>query len=486
MLGVSSRLKVIVAIEPRRLGISPMEYLSDLLTRLPGLLAKGSVTRCSRPTGPSPARQTGSHGGLTSMVSVSTRHQLSLPARGIPLLSRARRHCLRPTTTVTTRKPSQNMLDTPTPETYLRDMNLSGSIQSAGQPAIASAAAGGVGGLPVGRPHGASTDAGLHHPIYDGNSNVSEHLKPDDSADAHYEYDPFGNDITPSNRAGTFQNAFTHRFSTNPIDPTTGLYNYGYRFYDPLTGRWPSRDTIGDDGGLNLYGFVGNDGVDWVDIFEVLDNGLGGEVIMPTYYRFPQNLVDQTIADRSVRRTYIQRDALEQRDAFAESESLDKTGEEAAKRAYEETRKDKEKYEFCGFICCRKSRYFATKMVRGKDNGICTSSDSPCPPETVPVGIYHSHPDKIGSKYGENNFSHDDYGMLDLDRSNFLGSQNGVRKLTKKRHKYKFGNEVGKPVTERIVDGKLVPDDPNNNDLRGELGLYYLDIGTTGPFREML
>jgi hypothetical protein len=33
---------------------------------------------------------------------------------------------------------------------------------------------------------------------------------------------------------------------------------------DPLTGRWPSRDPIEEDGGVNLYGFVGNDGVnDW-------------------------------------------------------------------------------------------------------------------------------------------------------------------------------------------------------------------------------
>jgi len=41
---------------------------------------------------------------------------------------------------------------------------------------------------------------------------------------------------------------------------------YGYRYYDPVTGRWPSRDPIEEDGGVNLYGFVGNDGVDEVDI----------------------------------------------------------------------------------------------------------------------------------------------------------------------------------------------------------------------------
>jgi RHS repeat-associated protein len=41
---------------------------------------------------------------------------------------------------------------------------------------------------------------------------------------------------------------------------------YGYRYYDPLTGRWPSRDPIEEDGGLNLYGFVGNNPIKKFDI----------------------------------------------------------------------------------------------------------------------------------------------------------------------------------------------------------------------------
>jgi RHS repeat-associated protein len=36
---------------------------------------------------------------------------------------------------------------------------------------------------------------------------------------------------------------------------------YGYRYYDLVTGRWPSRDPIEEEGGVNLYGFVGNNGV---------------------------------------------------------------------------------------------------------------------------------------------------------------------------------------------------------------------------------
>jgi uncharacterized protein RhaS with RHS repeats len=40
-----------------------------------------------------------------------------------------------------------------------------------------------------------------------------------------------------------------------------GVTYYTYRYYDPVTGRWPSRDPIEETGGLNLYGFVGNNGV---------------------------------------------------------------------------------------------------------------------------------------------------------------------------------------------------------------------------------
>jgi len=36
-------------------------------------------------------------------------------------------------------------------------------------------------------------------------------------------------------------------------------------YYSPSTGRWPSRDPIGEFGGKNLYGFVGNDGVNHAD-----------------------------------------------------------------------------------------------------------------------------------------------------------------------------------------------------------------------------
>lgn len=46
-------------------------------------------------------------------------------------------------------------------------------------------------------------------------------------------YDPFG---TLTRLTGDNSTLFQYRFSTKPIDPATGLYYYGYRWYDPLTG----------------------------------------------------------------------------------------------------------------------------------------------------------------------------------------------------------------------------------------------------------
>ncbi len=55
------------------------------------------------------------------------------------------------------------------------------------------------------------------------------------------------------------------RFSTKYLDGETCLYYYGYRWYDPVA-VWPSRDPIEEKGGYNLYAFVGNDGVNQIDL----------------------------------------------------------------------------------------------------------------------------------------------------------------------------------------------------------------------------
>ena len=48
------------------------------------------------------------------------------------------------------------------------------------------------------------------------------------------------------------------RFSTKYNDAETGLLYYGSRYYGLIPGRWLSRDTLEEDGGLGLYVFVNN------------------------------------------------------------------------------------------------------------------------------------------------------------------------------------------------------------------------------------
>ena len=68
-------------------------------------------------------------------------------------------------------------------------------------------------------------------------------------------YDDFGRTIS---RSGSMADFFRMRFSTKYFDSETGLYYYGYRFYSPSLMRWLNRDPIEEKGGLNLYGFCGN------------------------------------------------------------------------------------------------------------------------------------------------------------------------------------------------------------------------------------
>jgi RHS repeat-associated protein len=55
------------------------------------------------------------------------------------------------------------------------------------------------------------------------------------------------------------------RFSSMPYYSNPQIYGYWGRFYDPNLQRWLNQDPIGEPGGRNLYGFVGNDPIDNID-----------------------------------------------------------------------------------------------------------------------------------------------------------------------------------------------------------------------------
>jgi len=62
----------------------------------------------------------------------------------------------------------------------------------------------------------------------------------------------------------------------------SGLFLTLYRAYDPETGRWISRDPLGEDGGMNLYAYVSNGPIVYIDRF-----GLFGDGFRKEYQEYP-------------------------------------------------------------------------------------------------------------------------------------------------------------------------------------------------------
>jgi RHS repeat-associated protein len=99
---------------------------------------------------------------------------------------------------------------------------------------------------------------------YDANGNVGQVVGAGDgSLAARYEYDGFGQTVLAE---GDFAGQNPYRFSTKYFDDEVKLYYYGYRYYSAGLGRWISRDPLEEElGGINLYTFSQNSGVNNID-----------------------------------------------------------------------------------------------------------------------------------------------------------------------------------------------------------------------------
>jgi RHS repeat-associated protein len=165
--------------------------------------------------------------------------------------------------------------------TYTRGLDLSATLQGAG----------GIGGL-LARSHGyvSGTGAWSSHNFYQADAGGNITAMADNHATsaslvANYRYDPFGRIFYQS---GTLASANVYRFSSKEQMPNSGLYYYGFRFYDPLTQRWLNRDPLGEPGfetmrgvehgfwrpvlvptelfeGANIYAFVRNNPISYYD-----------------------------------------------------------------------------------------------------------------------------------------------------------------------------------------------------------------------------
>jgi len=121
---------------------------------------------------------------------------------------------------------------------YTRGTDLSGSLEGAG----------GIGGL-LARSSGYSSGNWTTNDFYfsDANGNVTYMIDGSQAMAAAYRYDPFGNTISQN---GALADANIYRFSSKEIHVVSGMYYYGYRFYDPNLQRWLNRDPLSDEANL--------------------------------------------------------------------------------------------------------------------------------------------------------------------------------------------------------------------------------------------
>jgi RHS repeat-associated protein len=134
---------------------------------------------------------------------------------------------------------------------YTRGRDLSGTREGAG----------GIGGL-LARADNRLLIAGdpSAHACYhaDGNGNVTALANSTQGIVARYLYDPYGNLLA---KAGPLADVNCYRSASKEVHSGSGLYYYGYRFYAPSLQRWLNRDPLGEQGGLNLWGYAANDPV---------------------------------------------------------------------------------------------------------------------------------------------------------------------------------------------------------------------------------
>ena len=248
---------------------------------------------------------------------------------------------------------------------YLWGLDLSGSMQGAG----------GVGDL---------------YPTNDANGNIMQKLDDAGTTIMNVAYDPFGNIIS-----GTLEGEYG--FSTKPLIKNLDWYYYGFRYYDPTTGRWPSRDPIGEAGGRNVYVFVLNAVTRYIDYLGMFDCG-------------PESAESQS----------LENDIREGNPNPIIDEAI-KTGEELWEKSMESSDPDANYpgSEKCETICeCGGSR----NNIPGVSNGSGACTPASCPDGWHLVAVVHTHPD------GSRPSSRDDFPEGTSSDGSFADGENSQNK----------------------------------------------------------
>ncbi|WP_282600461.1 RHS repeat-associated core domain-containing protein, partial [Ralstonia pseudosolanacearum] len=98
---------------------------------------------------------------------------------------------------------------------------------------------------------------------------VTDTLTPNGRAVTHTEYGPYGELVKSQGRA---EYRADFGYAGMQYHAASGMYLTLFRAYDSGTGRWVSRDPIGEQGGINLYAYVNGNPTSYID-----PEGLSGD-----------------------------------------------------------------------------------------------------------------------------------------------------------------------------------------------------------------
>jgi RHS repeat-associated protein len=108
--------------------------------------------------------------------------------------------------------------------------------------------------------HGEETSGTPYYYTGDHLGSVRELVDASEAVKARYEYDPYGRRTKVS---GTAEASFG--FTGHFYHETSRFHFAPFRAYDASQGRWLNRDPIKEDGGVNLYAYVGGNPVNAFD-----------------------------------------------------------------------------------------------------------------------------------------------------------------------------------------------------------------------------
>jgi len=109
-----------------------------------------------------------------------------------------------------------------------------------------------------------TTEIGGNLYCYHSDKSLSIRLVTDSSSEisASYRYTAFGE---IENQTGNFDSDYS--YTGREKDNETGLYFYRTRYYNPSIGRFISEDAVGAISDINLYKYVGNNPINFIDPF---------------------------------------------------------------------------------------------------------------------------------------------------------------------------------------------------------------------------